>query len=380
MLLNLTYQAWATSPRTIEGVGAWSSGTYTVVFGGEPVRIRGASLSPSIFRLLRTSALAGRFFTETEGAQGGERVVVLSEELWRERFGAEAGVLGTTLTIDGRPHLVVGVTPKGFAFPDREARLFTPYVVVPPGGEGALDVFFALARLRPGVTTAQAAAEGTAAARSQARPILANLFLGEGGPAEVQVRPLAEDMTASVRPALLVLMAGVLVLLLGACANVANLLLSQALSRRRELAVRAALGATRGRLLRLLLTHSLALAAVGGGLGALLAFGLLRALPAVAPDGFPRLDEVRLDPRVLAFGLVLSLLAGALAGLVPALEGSRRDLVPALRDAAGGATSGRGRHLRLGLLVGEAALCVVLLVGAGLLVRSFARLVHVDAG
>src|SRR5262249_54327792 len=192
--------------------------------------------------------------------------------------------------------------------------------------------------------------------------------------------PLADDLTGAIRPALLVLMAGVVLLLLSACANVANLLLSQSLSRRRELAVRTALGASPRRLVRLLLTESLALAAAGGLLGRLLAWAILRALPALAPLGFPRLDAIRLDPWMLGVGAALSVATGLLAGLLPALSASRRELVPALRDGEGGATSGRAPLLRRLLLAGEAALCVVLLVGAGLLARSFGRLMSVDPG
>jgi predicted permease len=382
LLSNVTYDAWSAAPRTIEGIGVWSASNYTVSFGGELERVRGAALSPTLFRLLRARPILGRFFTEPEGRSGAEPVVVLATSLWRERFSADPGAVGRLVDIEGRGHRIVGVAPRDFAFPDPDVRLFVPYVVVRPAEakDGSMSVFAALARLRPGVSVEEAAAEGTVAARSQPRPVAANLFFGEGAAPEIRARPLAEDLTGAVRPALLVLMAGVVLLLLSACANVANLLLSQSLSRRRELAVRTALGASPRRLVRLLLTESLALAATGGWLGLLLAWAILRALPALAPAGFPRLDAVRLDPWMLGFGVALSLATGVLAGLLPALSASRRELVPALRDGEGGATSGRGPRLRRLLLAGEAAFCVVLLVGAGLLARSFGRLMSVDAG
>jgi putative ABC transport system permease protein len=381
LLSNVTYEAWAAAPRTIEGIGAWSVANCTVSFAGEPERVRAAALSPSMFGLLRARPLVGRFFDESEGRGGAEPVVVLAASLWRERFSADPAAVGRILDIEGRGNRIVGIAPAEFAFPDPDVRLFFPYVVRPPEAEeGSMSVFAALARLRPGVSVEEAAAEGTAAARSQPRPAAANLFFGEGAAPEIRAWPLAEDLTGAVRPALLVLIAGVFLLLLSACANVANLLLSQSLSRRRELALRTALGATPRRLVRLLLAESLGLAGTGGFLGILLAWAIVRALPKFAPPGFPRLDAVRLDPWMLGFGIALSLATGIVAGLLPALSASRRELVPALRDGEGGATSGRGPRLRRLLLAGEAAFCVVLLVGAGLLARSFGRLLSVDAG
>ena len=305
--------------------------------------------------------------------------MILSARLWREQFSAEPKVLGQTLTLDGRPHVVVGVARPDFFFPDRDLLLWTPYVISPQEPD-SVDVFFALARLAPGATRAQAEAEGTAAARSATRPFVADLFFGKGGPVEVQVRPILEEMTSRVRPALLVLVVGVGLVLLVACANVAALTLSRGLERERELAVRTALGAGRGRLARQLLTESLLVALLGGAVGFGLAWGAIRVLPALAPEGFPRIENVRIDVGVMAFALTVSVFAGLLAGVLPALRGARTGLSPVLHDGGSRATGRRAGRIGQGLLVAEAALAVVLLVGAALLVRSFAELVKVDAG
>jgi putative ABC transport system permease protein len=238
----------------------------------------------------------------------------------------------------------------------------------------------AIARLRPGITPELASAEGTAAARSVTRPPEIDRILGKGGPVQVRVRPLVEEMTQNVRPALLLLMAGVALVLLVACANVANLLLARGHARQREMAVRAALGAPLRRLAQQLIIESLLFAIAGGLLGVFLAWGLVGLLPVVAPESFPRLDSIRLDWRVLTFGLTASLLAGVLAGLLPAVRGARPGLDTVLRVGDRRTVAGSGHVLRASLLVVEAALAVLLMVSAGLLVRSFIRLVNVDGG
>jgi putative ABC transport system permease protein len=379
MLSDLTARAWSAAPRTVEDLAAWSDENVSVDSERGLRRLSAASVSTGLFRLLRARPAAGRFFTEEDAAAGAGEVVVLSATLARERFATVAAAVGRNLRIDGRPHLVVGVAAPGFDFPEPDVRLWRPLSLA-PRGEGSMSVFPALARLRPGATVEQAAAEGTAAARSQPRPMVADLLFGTGRPVEVRVVSLLDEVTAPVRPALLVLSAGVLLLLLIACANVAHLFLAHGLSRRRELAVRSALGAGRGRLVRQLLVEALVLSLAGGGLGLALASMLVGALPAVAPVGFPRLDDVRVDWHTAVFALVASVAAAALAGLVPAVRGARDDLVPGLRDGEKGATSGRGNRLRAGLLVTEAMLSFVLLVGAGLLARSFTRLLQVDPG
>jgi putative ABC transport system permease protein len=348
-----------------------------------PARVQGAAVSPALFSALRVVPAAGSFFNESQTIPSASDVVVLSYELWDERFGARPAAIGQTLVLDGRPHTIVGIAPRGFAFPDADMRLWTPYVLptVPPGDAGRrpMRVVLAVARLGPGATPAQAAAEGTAAARSGPRPIAADLLYGKGGEVEVRVAPLADEMTSDVRPALLVLATGVGLVLLVACANVANLTLARGVARRRELAVRIALGARHGRLVQQLLSDSLVLAIAGGGLGVLLAWWLVRVLPVAAPESFPRVGDVRLDGVALLFAVLVAGASGSLAGLVPAWRTARLGLA-SLTDGDRRSTLASGRGLRSGLLVAEAALAVVLLVGAALLVRSFARLTQVDAG
>jgi predicted permease len=265
-----------------------------------------------------------------------------------------------------------------------------PLVIPAPSADavanrrGRMSVLFGLARLKPGATPAQAEAEGTAAARSMVRPMAANLLFGIGGAPVVHVRGMVEEMTANVRPALLVLAAGVVSVLLIACANVANLLLSRGVARERELTVRAAIGASSARLARQLLTESLVLATLGGALGLALASALVASAPAFAAAGFPRLDAVRIDARAIACTIVATLVTAIAAGLAPALRGARVNLNESLHGgdgaSAGGFRGPRGGRLRDTLLAAEAAFAVLLLVAAILLARSFVKLTHVDAG
>ena len=271
------------------------------------------------------------------------------------------------------------------SFPERRVLFWTPYLLPRADPEGpSTRVFSAIGRLKPGISTAQAEAEGTAAARSMPRPMSTELFFGKGGPVVVHVRPLADDMTSSVGPALRVLAGAVALVLLIACANVANLFLSRGVARQRELALRAAIGASRWRLARQLLTESLVLA-IGGGLAGLsLAWTLVRVLPALAPTTFPRLDDVRLDWPVIAFTAVAAIFTAIASGVAPAIRGARFELSESLHggdgSSAGGFRGRRARRLRDGLLVLESAFAVMLLVGAALLGHSFVRLMSVDAG
>ena len=378
---DVTLESWSRSMSTLEGVAAYSDDVLTV--GREqPERLPGASVSPALFPLLRVAPAAGRFFLPEEAAKDAPCVAVLSHTLWSRRFGSSPAAVGRSIVVEGRSCSVVGVAPAGFSFPTPGVALWLPYVIDPPRTpqQRGIVVFSALARLRPGATPLQAEAEGTAAARAVPRPMVADMLFGKGKPVEVHVRPFAEATTARVRPALLVLSVGVGLVLLIACANVSNLFLARSLARRRELAIRAALGASRSRLAAQLFTESLVLSLCGGALGLLLAWAFTTAIPALAPANLPRIEEIRLDGRVLAFAGIVSVYAGLLSGLVPTWRGLHTGPAPALHEGDHRVTSGAGKGLRSSLLVAEAALAVVLLIGAGLLARSFGRLLATDGG
>jgi putative ABC transport system permease protein len=381
-LSNFTIDAWLPSTKTLEGIAVYSGNAYTV--GREnPIRLEGASVSPALFRLLRIQPAAGRFFTDREAVEGADDVIVLGHSLWKERYGASPNAIGQMLVVDGRPRQIVGVAPAGFAFPDPDHVFWLPYVMLKPGTDPKqpnMRVMIALGRLRPGVTPEQAIAEGTAAARSVTRPFVADLLFGKGQPVAVRVRSYVDEMTYELKPALMVLMVGVALVLFVACANVANLLLARGRAREREMAVRAALGAPWSRLARQLITESLIIGISGGVLGILLAWALIRLVPVVAPEDLPRLESIKLDWLVLTFSMIVSIAAGLLAGVLPAIRGAGTRLESSLREGDR-RTAGRSGHaMRASLLVVEAALAVVLIVGAGLLVRSFVRLTQVDGG
>jgi predicted permease len=390
MLSNLTYYEWLKAPKTVEQFAAYRYAEYIVALPGAAGRVVGAPVTPSLFGLLGETPALGRFFYPDEARSGADGVLVLSDRLWRERFGAEPSVVGRGVVVDGRPYTIVGVARPGFAFPNPDALMWTPLEVQQPspdavaGRRGRMSLLWALARLRPEATPAQAEAEGTIAARSTIRPMAANLLFGVGGPPVVHVSGVVAEMTATVRSALLVLAAGVMCVLLIACANVASLFLSRGVARQRELTVRAAIGASRGVLVRQLLTESIVVCAAGAAGGLALAWTLVRLTPLLASRDFPRLDGVAVDGRTIAFTAAAALFSAVLTGLAPALRSGRVDLADSLHGGdgrtAGGFRGASASRLRDILLVAEAAFAVLLLVGALLLARSFVRLTHVDAG
>ena len=367
------FKEWTEQNHVFEHLAAYGSGQATLLSGGEPKRIGSAEVTVDFFSLLGVKPLAGRTFLPEEHQAGGPRAVLLSEGLWRDRFGASPSIIGQTVTLDGKNATVVGVLPGGFHFP-ADCDAWTSLVLDTSRGNA---IHRALARLKPDVPLEQAQAEMDTIARrlAQARPASAP---GSG----VSLISLQEQIVGGTRSLLFIFLGAVGFVLVIACANVTNLLLVRAAARRKEIQIRVALGAGRARIARHLLTESLLLAAVGGVLGLFLAvwgLGLLIAL--MPPNLVPRIGEVGLDVRVLGFNFGLSLLTGVAFGLAPAWQASQTNANEALKEGGRSQSSGvRQRFLRQTLVAVEIAVSIVLLIGAGLMLKSFARLRDVKLG
>jgi putative ABC transport system permease protein len=368
-----TFLDWRQQNTVFEHIAAFNATGATLVGSTGAERVAGGLVSWDMFDLLQVAPALGRTFRPEEDAPGRDSVVVLSHRMWQQRFGGDAGILGRSVTLSGMPVTVIGVMPASLAFMP-EAEFWRPLALAanPTRGGHFLAV---IARLKPGITVEQAGAEMKTISER-----LAVQYPQFSANESAEVIGLQENIVAGVRPALLTLLSAVAVVILIACANVANLLLVRASVRGKELAIRTALGAGRGRLVLQMLSESIVLALAGGGVGLLLAYLAIRPIQTLSAGSIPRVADISIDGSVLAFALGVSLATGILFGLAPAWQASRNTIGSVLKEGGRSSTGAGGRWVRNGLLVAEVAMSIVLLVGAALLLRSFARLTSVDPG
>jgi putative ABC transport system permease protein len=379
------FMDWRSQNQVFDKMAAYTEATFTLTGQANPAHLEGASISSDTFDLLGVSPELGRTFQPEEDGPN-HRVVVISDRLWRQQFKGDPGIIGGTITLDNSAYTVVGVMPASFRYPlQREPQAIwstlsplndtsdnSPPMVQHRGAH----FLTCIARLRPGVTLAQAQAAMDVIASS-----LGKHYPDTNKYMNVHLSSLQDRLTGSIRPALLAMMIAVGLVLLIACVNVANLLLARATTRGREIAIRTAMGAGRIRVVRQLLTESLLLAIVAGILGAALAFWGSDVLVRLSPENLPRVGEIHIDGWALAFTAGLSLLTGILFGLAPALQSTHSNIVEALKEGSLSMTAGRSRHgLRSSLVIVEMALALILLVSAGLLIRSLIRLQDVNPG
>ena len=370
---------WEKQNQSFEEMAVFRSMGYTLTGVGEPERITGGRVSADFFPLLGAEAIEGRTFRPEEDQRGAERVVVLGHGLWQRRFGGDPSIIGQSLTLNAEGHTVIGVLPPDFKFPldVSDAEMWTAIAhdgdLLEERGAHYLKV---IGRLKPGVSINEAQLEmNEIAAR------LEQQYPAENTGRIVNLNPMYEHLVSGIRRSLIILLGAVALVLLIACSNVANLMLARAAARTKEIAIRTALGASRRRVVRQLLTESLVLALLGGGAGLLLALWGIELLIKMGPRDIPRLDDISIDGTVLWFTAAASILTGIIFGLVPALKASKPDLNQSLKEGSRGTSESSNRYsLRNLLVVVQMALTLVPLVGAGLLVKSFLRLQQVNPG
>ncbi|MCZ6918387.1 MAG: ABC transporter permease [Gemmatimonadetes bacterium] len=369
------FTAWDERNDVFQSMAAMAGRSRNLTGRDEPRRVRVAFVSTGLFDLLGVVPQLGRSFRPEEIEPGNNFVVVLGAAFWRQEFGGDSTVIGQSVILNDQSHEIIGVMPESFGFPN-DQDMWSPLALGPVWRSSGGRSFTAIARLKPDVSVqrAQVAMDAIAAQLIEQRP---GFNTGWG----INLVPLHEQIAGGIRPALMVLLGAVVLVLLIACANVANLLLSRAAARGKEFAVRVALGADRGRLLRQLLTESALLTAISLGLGLFVAMAALRTLAVFGPAGLPGADAIALNVPVLGFALALGAFTGMAFGLLPALHVSKTDVQSLLKEGGRSTDGGaRGQRLRSLLVVTEMTLAIVLLVGAGLLIRSFQRLLEVDVG
>src|ERR1041384_5474335 len=369
---------WRAQQSVCDEIGALTYASLNLTGTGEPERLQGAVVTTNLFQLLGVQPMAGRPFLQEEEDPASQRAVIISDGLWQRRFGSDTSLVGKMLTLNGNQHVVVGIMPPGFdlQFPiSREIDLWTPMRINAPEANRQSHYLYVLGRLKRDVTPEQAKESMTVLAGQ-----LEQQYPKTNADRGANVIPLHRQVVGEVRTHIQVLFAAVGFVLLIACANVANLLLARVAARHKEIAIRTALGASRLRLVRQLLTESLLLSVLGGALGLLLAFWGIDSLRALAPPDVPRLGEIGLHWPVFNWTLGVAIITGVLFGLAPSLAASKSDLNESLKES-GRSTAAPGRaRMRNLLVVAEVALALVLLIGAGLMIRSFIRLQHVNPG
>jgi len=361
--------------RSFTGVGAYHDRAVVLTGRDQPERLQAAVVSADVFPVLGVSPALGRGFDRGDEVWGAHRHVILTESFWRSRFGGDLGVLGRTLTLDGEPYVVIGVLPGGFAWLDGEAQLFLPMAFEAGDNMNSHNNYFlgVVGRLRPGATVEQARQELRGFGERIRQQFPSTRGFGLDG------KPLGEAMVASVRPAVLVLFGAVGLVLLIACANLAHLQLVRGAGRRREMVIRAALGASRSALLRQLLVESLVLGVVGGSAGIVVALAILRGVNGLSQEALPRLQPIAMEWPIGVLAVLASLATAVLFGLAPALRGTSVRLADSLGESGRDAGAGH-RRLSAALVIAETAFSLVLLTGAGLTLKSLHQLLQVDLG
>jgi putative ABC transport system permease protein len=369
------YFDWRQQSTSFEHLAAARNGSFNLTGMGEPLRVFSERITPNYFPLLGVRPALGRIFSDAEAAPGQDRVAILSHGFWQRQFGGRPDVLGTTVQLSGNAYTIIGVMPANFQR-GRRTEVFTPVAYTDDNQNHGGHYIRVLGRLKAGVSLAQVRSEMNLIADR-----LGQQFPDTNKGWGIKLTPMLEAAVADVRPVLFSLLGAVGFLLLIACANVANLLLARATARAKEISIRTAMGASRSRIVRQLLTESTLLALIGGALGILVAQWGMSGLLAFVPDNLPRAQEIALDGRALGFTCALALLTGVGFGLIPAFQAARLNLNETLKEGGRGSSEGGHRQrARSALVIAEVAIALVLLVGSGLLIRSFSRLQNVDPG
>jgi len=370
------FREWQERNQSFQSLAAYDSLKLNLTGGDRPEAIDVALVTANLFPLLGVQPVRGRGFRTEEEQPATNKVAVISDGLWQRRFGADAGVVGKPLVLDGDSYTVIGIMPPRFSFPEK-IDVWLPLSFVPEElADRGYNHLAVVGRLKPGVELRQAQAEMSAIMDEQVRK-----YPNENAGRSMRLLTFQQNLVGDIRMALWILSGAVFLVLLIACANIANLLMARATTRQKDIAIRIGLGAGRRRLIQQLLIESLLLSLFGGAMGLIFAYGGLKVLTSVGPTNIPRLSEVTIDARVLAFTLVISLLTGVIFGLIPALQATKPEINEWLKDGQRSASGGPGgKRARSWLVVTEMALALILLIGAGLLIKSFLILWQVEPG